>query len=92
MAAVMLMVPVAIAAQPTEPREPVSSGAIIMPPQTDPKAVKPVPEKVDPEIAVPPTGKKPLQKLPQEKIPPKRQSKDDDCKGRKELCNQSSPR
>ena len=88
-AAILLMVPVAVIAQSsTSPREPVDSGAIIMPPATDQKAVRPVPEKVDPEMAVPVEKKKPRA----ENIPPRKRSKEDDCKGRKELCRQSSPK
>lgn len=88
-AAILLMVPVAAIAQsPTSPREPVDSGAIIMPPETDQRAVRPAPEKVDPEMAVPVEKKKPRP----EKVPPRKRSKEDDCQGRKELCRQSSPK
>lgn len=88
-AAIPLMVPVAAIAQsPTSPREPVDSGAIIMPPETDQRAVRPAPERVDPEMAVPAAKQKPRA----EKVPPRKRSKEDDCQGRKELCRQSSPK
>ncbi|GAB3550198.1 hypothetical protein GCM10027343_33010 [Noviherbaspirillum agri] len=51
LAAALLAVPILASAQASnEPRTPVDGGAIIMPPDTDRKAVKPAPKNVDPGV------------------------------------------
>lgn len=87
--AILLLVSLGVAAQKADtPQEPGASGAIIIPPDTDSEAVKPAPKNVDPEIAVPPRK----EKRKPDNILKKKKSKEDDCKGRAELCGQSSPR
>lgn len=68
------------------PKEAVDSGAIIMPPQTDPAAVKKLPANIDPGITAP------ARKKTRPKVPKNQQSKDASCHGPKALCKQSSPR
>ncbi|HZW11969.1 MAG TPA: hypothetical protein VFF81_02095 [Noviherbaspirillum sp.] len=57
LAAALLAVPVLANAQASsEPRTPVDGGAIIIPPDTDPKAVKPAPKNIDPGVIKPAPG------------------------------------
>lgn len=100
LAALLLTASASIAAQASgQPKEPVDAGAIIMPPETDPKAVKPAPKNVDPKAVKPvplrvePESAAPAEtkKIKPQKIPTRKRSKDADCKGSAELCKQSSP-
>jgi hypothetical protein len=76
----------------TPPREPVISGAIIMPPKDDPAAAKKPAEKTSGAEAVPrPRAKKKENKAKQSASNAKG-SKDATCKGPAELCKQTSPR
>lgn len=98
-AALLLTVSAAVAAASGQPKEPVDAGAIIIPPDTDPKAVKPAPKNVDPKAVKPaplrvePESAAPAEtkKIKPQKIPTRKRSKDADCKGSAELCKQSSP-
>jgi hypothetical protein len=81
---------------PNAPKEPVDSGAIVVPPKTgDAEAVQraPAPAAVDPGMVAPPSPGKGAQAG--HTSPPKpttRGSKDSSCKGPAELCRQSSPK
>lgn len=98
LATLLLSASAAVAPASGQPKEPVDAGAIIMPPPTDPKAVKPAPQDIDPKAVKPPSRAAPDSAAPAEpkrtrpqKIPAKKRSKDADCKGAAELCKQSSP-
>jgi len=87
------------AAQKESPQAPVDSGAIIMPPATDPGAgaVTRPPADADPADAEKRTdgqgrAARARQNDNSGKASAKKKSKQDDCRGRADLCKQDSPR
>lgn len=104
LAAALLAVPILANAQASnEPRTPVDGGAIIIPPETDRKAIKPAPKNVDPEAVKPAPGnvepgtatqaeKTMRTKRATQPAVGKKRSKEADCKGPAELCKQDSPK
>jgi hypothetical protein len=79
------------------PRQPVESGAIIMPPKNDPAATGKPSEGIDQKAeASPSEGARQSAKKPPGKVRKNaakgKQSKEAACQGPAELCKQSSPR
>lgn len=101
LAVVLMAVPAVVMAQASnEPRTPVDGGAIIIPPETDMKAVKPAPKNIDPEAVKPAPGRvvpdegvraEKRKQRAEQPATGKKRSRDADCKGPAELCRQSSP-
>lgn len=88
-----------VAAQTTGPgaassaQKEAPAGKVVVPPVTDPEAVRKAPENVDPEMVSPPKSNGTVQKNVKERAPRNGQrSKDADCKGPATLCKQDSPR
>jgi hypothetical protein len=81
---------------PNAPKEPVDSGAIVVPPKTgDSEAVEkaPSPKAVDPGMVAPPgPGKGPQAGHTSPPKPSAQGNRDSSCKGPPELCKQSSPK